>query len=171
VWLATAGGLGFAPLAPGTVGAAAGVGLFFALAAVGAVAYALATLAVTLVGVWAAGRAEEAFGRKDDGRVVIDEVAGQLLALAPLVPAVRSSAGLGSLPFGDRWFLALVVTGFVAFRVFDIWKPGPVRWAEWRFKGGVGVMADDLVAGALGALVLGALLLATGGLAAPEAAS
>jgi phosphatidylglycerophosphatase A len=52
------------------------------------------------------------------------------------------------------------VTGFVAFRVFDIWKPGPVRWAERRFSGGAGVMLDDVVAGAFAALLLGGARLA-----------
>jgi phosphatidylglycerophosphatase A len=50
------------------------------------------------------------------------------------------------------------VTGFVLFRCFDIWKPGPVRWAERRFEGGAGVMMDDLVAGILAAAVLAAAL-------------
>jgi phosphatidylglycerophosphatase A len=54
------------------------------------------------------------------------------------------------------------VTGFVTFRVLDIWKPGPVRWAERRFGGGLGVMLDDLVAGALGALAVGAGWLSLG---------
>ena len=49
------------------------------------------------------------------------------------------------------------MTGFVTFRVLDIWKPGPVGWAERRFAGGMGVMADDVVAGALGAVLIGAL--------------
>ena len=52
------------------------------------------------------------------------------------------------------------MAGFVLFRVFDIWKPGPVRWAEQHFRGGAGVMMDDVVAGALGAVVLAALLAA-----------
>ncbi|MDH3685195.1 MAG: phosphatidylglycerophosphatase A, partial [Myxococcales bacterium] len=60
-----------------------------------------------------------------------------------------------------------VVTGFVLFRVFDIWKPGPVRWAERRFPGGLGVMLDDIVAGVLGAGVLAlALTFVLGGAAA-----
>ena len=46
------------------------------------------------------------------------------------------------------------MTGFVVFRVLDIWKPGPVRWAEQRFEGGLGVMADDLLAGVIGGLLL-----------------
>jgi phosphatidylglycerophosphatase A len=106
--------------------------------------------ALMVAGTWAAGEAAHAFGREDDGRIVVDEIAGQLLALAPLfalAPASRTG------------FLALV-TGFVAFRGFDIAKPGPVRWAERRFAGGLGVMADDAVAGALAAGVVAALVAA-----------
>lgn len=99
------------------------------------------------VGTWAAGEAERAFGREDDGRIVVDEIAGQLLALAPLL----------ALPAPSRTSWFAVVTGFVAFRGFDIAKPGPVRWAERRFRGGLGVMADDTVAGALAAAVVAAL--------------
>jgi phosphatidylglycerophosphatase A len=100
------------------------------------------------VGIWAAGEAEGVFGRSDDGRIVIDEVAGQLLALAPLF----------ALPATSRTSFLPVVTAFVAFRGFDIAKPGPVRWAERRFEGGLGVMADDVVAGALAAAIVGALI-------------
>jgi phosphatidylglycerophosphatase A len=70
-------------------------------------------------------------------------VVGQLLALSPLL---GDPASLRS----PLW----LVTGFVAFRLFDVWKPGPVRWAERRFPGGAGVMLDDVVAGAFAALLL-----------------
>jgi phosphatidylglycerophosphatase A len=111
-------------------------------------ALALAWGALMAAGTWAAGEAERALGRCDDGRIVIDEVAGQLLALAPLF----------ALPEGSRTNLPAVVTAFVAFRVFDIAKPGPVRMAERRLSGGLGVMADDGVAGALAAGVIAALI-------------
>lgn len=148
--LATAGGAGFAPVAPGTFGAAVGVLMFVALAPLGLVSVLLAAVAVFAVGVWASSEAERCFARHDDGRIVIDEVAGQLLTLAPLVAAsgpARSRAPL--------WLLA----GFLLFRLFDIWKPGPVRIAEQRFPDGLGVMADDAVAGGLGAMALSALLI------------
>jgi phosphatidylglycerophosphatase A len=105
--------------------------------------YALSWAALLALGVWAADRAERIYG-EDDGRIVIDEVVGQLLTLAPLLLWGGSS-------------LAALVTAFVTFRVLDIWKPGPVGWAERHFEGGLGVMADDVLAGALGALLLGAL--------------
>jgi len=100
------------------------------------------------LGIWAAGEAQRAFEREDDSRIVIDEVAGQLLALAPLL----------ALPAASRRSFFAVVTAFVAFRLFDIWKPGPVGAAEKRFTGGLGVMADDLVAGVLAAAVVAALI-------------
>ena len=81
---------------------------------------------------------------------MIDEVVGQLIALAPLL-CFADRAGVTS--------LALLGAGFLLFRFFDIWKPGPVAWAERRFAGGAGVMLDDVVAGALAALVMTPLTL------------
>jgi phosphatidylglycerophosphatase A len=146
--VATAGGAGLAPVAPGTAGAAVGVALHLLLVGLGPWLYALAALALLSLGVRAADAAERVYGREDDGRIAIDEVVGQLVALAPLaLPGVRSG-----------WLA--VVTGFVAFRVFDVWKPGPARRAE-RLGGGAGVMLDDAVAGLLAApLVAGVAWLA-----------
>lgn len=148
------GGAGYAPVAPGTMGslvaALAFAGAVEAAASSGpavvAVGLGLAIVVTFALGTWASGRAERLLGRHDDGRIVVDEVVGQWLTLAPIVPF------LGVL---DSFALGLaVVTGFVAFRVFDVWKPGAVRWAERRFKGGLGVMADDVVAGVYGALLV-----------------
>lgn len=112
----------------------------------------VAAAAVLLgAGIWAAERAERVFGRKDDGRIVIDEVVGQLLALAPLA----------ALAPGSRHHPGLLAAGFLLFRLLDIWKPGPVRVAERAFPGGPGVMLDDVAAGLLTALAmlgLGAVL-------------
>ena len=153
-WIAVVGGAGYAPVAPGTMGslvaALAFAGAAEAAASTGPVVVAaglgLAIVVTFALGTWASGRAERVFGRHDDGRIVVDEVVGQWLTLAPIVPF------LGVL---DSFSLGLaVVTGFVAFRVFDVWKPGAVRWAERRFEGGLGVMADDVVAGVYGALLV-----------------
>ncbi len=146
--IASVGGVGLAPVASGTFGSAVGVGLYLLLAGLGPWLYLLTTLALLSVGIWAAEEAERVYGRKDDGRIVIDEVVGQLLTLAPLLlPGVPSS-------------VFLLVTGFVVFRVLDIWKPGPVGWAERHFQGGAGVMMDDVFAGVLGAFVMGGAALA-----------
>jgi phosphatidylglycerophosphatase A len=113
------------------------------------VAGAIAAWGVSVaLGVWAAGEAQRAFAREDDGRIVIDEIAGQWLALAPLL----------TLPAERRGGFFAVVTGFVAFRVLDIWKPGPVGVAEKRIGGGLGVVMDDLVAGLLAAGLMSALI-------------
>jgi len=131
-----------------------GVGLYVVLAPWGT-GLLLATTAVLLaLGIWAADEAEQVYAHKDDGRIVIDEVVGQLLCLAPLtiVPP----------PAGPRAPLLLVL-GFLVFRLFDIWKPGPVRWAERSFAGGAGVMFDDVLAGILSAAVVLAAALALGG--------
>ena len=148
--LATAGGLGYAPIAPGTFGSALGVALFVILSALHPLLFALTTATLLALGTWAADRAEILFGQKDDRRIVIDEVVGQLIALAPLL----CFANLG----GTR-LLALLGAGFLLFRLFDIWKPGPVGWAERRFAGGAGVMLDDVAAGALVALLMTPLTL------------
>jgi phosphatidylglycerophosphatase A len=129
-------------VAPGTFGSALGVLIFVLFSPVGPALYALSWAALLALGVWAAERAERLYG-PDDGRIVIDEVVGQLLTLAPLLFWGAS--------------LTALVTAFVTFRVLDVWKPGPVGWAERRFAGGMGVMADDVVAGALGAVLIGAL--------------
>jgi phosphatidylglycerophosphatase A len=141
--VATGAGSGLVPVAPGTAGSALGVAIFVLFSPVGSWLFAVSWLALLALGVWAAGRAERVYG-EDDGRIVIDEVLGQLLTLAPfLVWGPASFAGL--------------VTGFVTFRVLDVWKPGPIRWAERRFEGGAGVVADDVVAGLIGAGVMSAL--------------
>ena len=149
--VATAAGAGFAPVAPGTFGALVGMGVFALVGPVGPVAVTFAIVLVTAAGVWAAGEAERIFASKDDGRIAIDEVAGQLVALWPISVLAPPDRALAPLP------LAL---GFLAFRAFDIAKPGPVRWAECHFTGGRGVMFDDLLAGAFAAIAVAAALLA-----------
>jgi phosphatidylglycerophosphatase A len=144
VILASAGGAGYLPVAPGTWGSALAVAIFVLFSPVGLWQFGLTLVALFFLGIWSADAAERVFGRKDDRRIVIDEVGGQLVTLVPL------------LVLGSSRSLSALVTGFVLFRCFDIWKPGPVRWAERRFAGGVGVMMDDLVAGILAAVVLGA---------------
>ena len=105
--------------------------------------FGLSWLGLLALGVWAAERAERIYG-EDDGRIVIDEVLGQLLTLAPFL-------------FWRPFTFAGLVTAFVTFRLLDIWKPGPIGWAERHFEGGVGVIADDVVAGVLGAVAMAAL--------------
>lgn len=144
--IATGGGSGYAPVAPGTAGSAVGVLLFWPLAALPPALYAATAAGTVGLAVWAADEACRAWGTEDDGRIVIDEIAGQLVALAPLLWLGRAHS------------LAWLVTGFVTFRVFDVWKPGPIRWLDENVSGGAGVVLDDLLAGAFAAAMLAALV-------------
>ena len=148
--IATGAGSGYAPVASGTFGSMVGVALFFPLSAMGPWAYLLATLGLLSLGIWSADEFEHAHGVPDDGRIVIDEIVGQLLTLFPFV--------FLDFPAGFLW----LVTGFVVFRLFDVLKLGPVRWAEESFSGGAGVMLDDVLAGIFSALVMGVLIAVLG---------
>jgi phosphatidylglycerophosphatase A len=143
VWIATCGGAGYFPVAPGTAGSAVGLGLVVALRQVPfATPWLVVSLAVAAgllfaVGTWAAGQAEKFFRRVDPAQVVIDEVVGQMITFLAWPRA----------PW--KWLLA----GFVLFRVLDVVKPFPARRAE-RIAGGWGIMLDDVVAGVYGLVVL-----------------
>lgn len=138
--IATVGGVGWFPVAPGTAGSAVGVVLYLLTRQWPAPAQVFLLVAITLIGIWAAGVAETALKREDPGPVVIDEVAGQLVTL---------------LLTGVAWKGAVV--GFFLFRVFDILKPFPARRLE-SLHGGLGIMADDIAAGVYGWGVMMALL-------------
>ena len=131
--VATAGGAGFMPKAPGTAGAAVGVLVYLAMEYMRAGAYyPHAIILVLAVGTWASFRVEHFWGH-DAQRIVIDEVAGQMITFA-------YAAGRFQLHALE------VLAGFGLFRLFDIFKPFPIRRLE-SLPGGVGVMADDVGAG------------------------
>ncbi len=131
---ATVGGAGYFPVAPGTAGSAVGVALYWALYQGGSRLPVVFFFLWVILAVWSAGAFERESGKKDPPEIVADEVAGQLLCLMGAAPAALHLAA-----------------GFVVFRVLDIWKP--FRRIE-SLPGGWGVVADDLVAGALGWTVL-----------------
>jgi phosphatidylglycerophosphatase A len=138
--LATWFGCGYFPVAPGTAGSlGAIVPAWLAAEYAGWPPYvfAIAAVLITVPGVWAASIVERNLGREDPGVVVIDEVAGQWLTLA----------GAHVI----NW--KTVLLAFLLFRVLDIVKPPPARRLE-RLHGGLGIMADDLMAGVYGALIL-----------------
>jgi len=139
-------GFGLLRPAPGTWGSLAALPLAWAAWSLGgALGVGLAGLVVLAAGIPAAESYCRASAKSDPSEVVIDEVAGQLLALA-LVPPDWLSYALG----------------FLFFRVFDILKPGPIGWADRKIKGGLGVMLDDVIAGVLAGLLLYALGKGTG---------
>lgn len=135
--LATCGPVGLAPVAPGTWGSAVGLVIAVLLARLSSPLISGVTVVlIVLVGIWSADEAERQLGRPDPGQVVIDEVAGMLITVV----------GLPLTPTG-------AVVGFLVFRVLDIVKPWPARQFE-RFHGGVGIMADDCMAGVYGQLLM-----------------
>lgn len=130
-WIATFGGVGLCPVAPGTV--ASFVALFPAWGiarSAGSIALGIAGILTFALGVWAAGAYSRDQGIADPSQVVIDEVAALWLVLA-------------FLPLNFDAYLL----GFVAFRIFDIVKPWPIGWADRNVSGGIGIMLDDLLAG------------------------
>ncbi|HEX6043815.1 MAG TPA: phosphatidylglycerophosphatase A [Pyrinomonadaceae bacterium] len=131
-------GVGYLPLIPGTFGSMVGAGIFLLLRT-WPLQVAFIPL-ITVLGVWAATRTEKILGRKDPGKVVVDEVAGQMIAMLPL-----------SLMVSGPWVVWVIVS-FNLFRLFDIFKPYPAGRLE-HLRGGFGIMADDIVAGVYGAIV------------------
>jgi phosphatidylglycerophosphatase A len=141
--LATWFGAGLLPVAPGTWGSLAALPFAWAIATLfGQAALLVAAAVVFFVGWWAAEQVGRASGVSDEGSIVIDEVAGQWLTLAVAPPSA-----------------AAYVLGFLLFRLFDITKPWPVSTAERRLPGGLGVMADDIVAAVYAAALLFILLM------------
>ena len=134
--LATLGPIGHLRPAPGTLGSLVALGSGYLIASFNLGLLVAAILAISILGIFAAERYGQRTGKKDASEVIIDEVAGQWI---PLV----------IIPLDVTWYIAALLL----FRFFDISKIGPVGDAE-KFTGGIGVMADDLVAGILAALVL-----------------
>ncbi|PYD48042.1 phosphatidylglycerophosphatase A [Novacetimonas pomaceti] len=142
--IASFGGCGFAPRAPGTVGSLAallvGIPLLQHAAWMG-----IAIALCCVIGYWATATVS---GGEDHGWIVIDEVAGMWLSMWPLAPLS---------PFSLRWAdIFWLVLAFALFRLFDITKPGPVGWFDRRHDA-VGIMGDDIVAGMGAGLIVMAL--------------
>ena len=127
-WIATAGGLGYAPVAPGTI-TSLPVALAIWWLRPGDAALLGATAVVAVIGIWASGREEKRVGEKDPRAIVIDEVAGMLIAC-----------------YGQPRTLPWILGLFLAFRFFDVLKPLGINRLQ-DLPGGVGVVADDLLAG------------------------
>ncbi len=135
--LATGFGLGLLPYSPGTFGTLLGIPIFYFLEPKGPFAYMLITITVTVVGCIVAEIANHLFKEVDCQKIVIDEVAGYMVTMVWL----------------PRTWQA-IAAGFILFRIFDITKPGPIRYLERKIKGGIGVVADDILAGIFANIIL-----------------
>jgi phosphatidylglycerophosphatase A len=139
--LATWFGAGKLPIMPGTWGSLAALPLWWLLQHLGPLGYVLALIFLGAAGIWLSGRAESCLGQADAPVIVIDEVVGQLIALAPCP---------------GNWFA--VGLGVVLFRLFDIFKPFPIGAINSHLGGGLGIVLDDVVAGLYAGLALLLLL-------------
>jgi phosphatidylglycerophosphatase A len=137
ILLATWGGVGFAPFAPGTAGTLAAIPIFLLLALLPWWLYVASVLAIAILACWAAGEAERIFQEQDSHRIVIDEAVGFCVTMTAL-PAT--------------W--TYLIAGFCLFRVFDILKPPPIRFVERTVPGGLGVVLDDVLAGIYAGITL-----------------
>ena len=141
VFIATAAYCGYFPIAPGTVGSAAGMVVYLLVWWTGSPIVEVALIVAAFAGgTWAGTHAERFFGGIDPGPVVVDEVLGMLVTLA-FIPVGWSGA----------------LAGFFLFRVFDVIKPWPANRLE-KFHGGFGIMADDAMAGIYANLALRLLM-------------
>ncbi len=135
-------GSGLAPLAPGTAGTAAAIPLWWLLAPLPLWAYGLVVLGLFLIGIPLCRRTTERLGSHDHSAIVWDEVVGYLITMT-------------AVPFS----LSAAILGFFLFRLFDVWKPWPVRALDHRVQGGLGIMLDDVGAGIYAALALQGVLI------------
>jgi phosphatidylglycerophosphatase A len=141
-WLACGFGSGLAPKAQGTFGSLAAILPWLLLRHL-SLPLNLWVIAIGFfIGVWACDVAGRALGVDDHRSLVWDEFIGQWIALLPALMA--------------PWWV--VVVGFGLFRLFDVWKPWPIRWFDRHLKGGLGVMVDDVIAGVFAAVVLWAIV-------------
>jgi phosphatidylglycerophosphatase A len=135
--LATGFGIGYSPIAPGTLGTLVAILIYYFLSNIRSPLYEITLVGFLFLSVWVSGNAEIFFGKKDDQRIVIDEILGFLITMLWVPKTIR-----------------FVIIGFFLFRFFDILKPFPIRRLERGFKGGFGVVLDDVVAGVYANIVL-----------------
>ncbi|MCG6896500.1 MAG: phosphatidylglycerophosphatase A [Thiocapsa sp.] len=138
-WIAFGFGSGLVPRAPGTAGTLAAIPLWLLLSPLDRPLYLVVLVFFVLIGVWACGRTARDLQSEDPSAIVWDEWVGFLVTMI-------------AAPAGWVW----VVAGFLLFRLLDIWKPWPIRLADRSIGGGIGIMLDDLIAGAMAAVLIAA---------------
>jgi len=137
LFLSTGFGVGYSPVAPGTLGTLIAIPIYYFLSKIHFPLYEITLIGFFFLSVWISENAEKLFGRKDDQRIVIDEVIGFLITMLWVSKTI-----------------GFVIIGFFLFRFFDILKPFPIRHLEKGFKRGFGVVLDDVVAGVYANIVL-----------------
>jgi len=138
-------GAGLSPKAPGTVGTVVAVLIYLVLPSMQPVIYAGLILLSFVFGIWICGKTSEDLGVHDHGGIVWDEFVGYWVTMFMA-------------PSGLFW----VLLGFVLFRLLDIFKPWPIKWADKELAGGLGIMLDDVLAGIMAALCMQALVVLIG---------
>lgn len=134
-------GSGCAPVAPGTFGTLVAVPLYLLMALLVPIQYAVLTLILAVLGIGICQHASRRLGVHDHPGIVWDEVVGFLVTMFMVKPG-----------------LLAVLVGFGLFRLFDIWKPFPIRWLDRQVHGGMGIMLDDVVAGVYAAVLMQVLV-------------
>jgi len=137
LFLATGFGVGYSPIAPGTLGTLVAIPIYYFLSGIPFPLYEITLVGFFFLSVWVSENAERFFGKKDDQRIVIDEIIGFLITMLWIPKTI---------PF--------IIIGFFLFRFFDILKPFPVRHLEKGLKGGYGVVLDDVLAGVYANIIL-----------------
>ena len=135
--IATGFGVGYSPVAPGTLGTLVAIPIYYFLSEIPSPLYEITLISFIFLSVWISEKAEIFFGKKDDQRIVIDEIIGFLITMLWVPKTVP-----------------LIIIGFFLFRFFDILKPFPIRRLEKGLKGGYGVVLDDVVAGVYANIIL-----------------
>ncbi len=136
--LATGFGSGLSPWVPGTTGSLAAIPFWWLMARLPQDLYSLIVLFGISIGVYICHRTAKDMGVHDHGSIVWDEFIGMWITLM----AIPNNSW--------KWLLA----GFVVFRIFDMWKPWPIRWFDRNVHGGMGIMVDDIIAGVISAALL-----------------
>ena len=134
-------GSGLAPKAPGTFGTLAAIPIYWLMKDLPLSLYLSLTIVAFIAGIWICQQSADWLGKEDPSAVVWDEIVGFLITMI-------------AVPSGWQWLLA----GFVLFRLFDIWKPWPISWADQRLHGGFGIMVDDVIAGLFAGFCLQAVI-------------
>ncbi|MEZ2586730.1 phosphatidylglycerophosphatase A [Kluyvera intermedia] len=136
--LATGFGSGLSPIMPGTMGSLASIPFWYLLTFLPLQVYSLVVMFGICIGVYICRRTARDMGTHDHGSIVWDEFIGMWITLMA-IPVISW-----------QWVLA----GFVVFRIFDMWKPWPIRWFDRNIHGGMGIMVDDIIAGVISAGIL-----------------